>query len=83
TKVHCLVASFPDSNKRYVVALPGENAQCVGEGLVEIFEHIGLVPMVLVRDNATGAAHRTAWDKITSVGLFQLFLEHYRIEARF
>ena len=46
TKVHCLVASFPYSNKRYVVALPGENAQCVCEGLVEIFEHIGLVPMV-------------------------------------
>lgn len=83
TKVHCLVASFPYSNKRYVVALPGENAQCVCEGLVEIFEHIGLVPMVLVMDNATGAAHRTAWDKITIVGLFQLFLEHYRIEARF
>ncbi len=54
TKVHCLVASFPYSNKRYVVALPGENAQCVCEGLVEIFEHIGLVPMVLVMDNATG-----------------------------
>lgn len=83
TKVHCLVASFPYSNKRYVVALPGENAQCVCEGLVEIFEHIGLVPMVLVMGNATGAAHRTAWDKITIVGLFQLFLEHYRIEARF
>ena len=33
TKVHCLVASFPYSNKRYVVALPGENAQCVCEGL--------------------------------------------------
>ena len=31
TKVHCLVASFPYSNKRYVVALPGENAQCVCE----------------------------------------------------
>ena len=57
TKVHCLVASFPYSNKRYVVALPGENAQCVCEGLVEIFEHIGLVPMVLVMDNATGRAH--------------------------
>ena len=83
TKVHCLVASFPYSNKRYVVALPGENAQCVCEGLVEIFEHIGLVPMVLVMDNATGAAHHRAWDKITIVGLFQLFLEHYRIEARF
>ena len=33
TDVHCLVASFPYSNMRYAVALPGENAECVCEGL--------------------------------------------------
>ncbi|KLN74275.1 transposase, partial [Bifidobacterium bifidum LMG 13195] len=64
---HCLVASFPYSNKRYVVALPGENAQCVCEGLVEIFEHIGLVPMVLVMDNATGAALHGCCQDIVAV----------------
>ena len=58
TDVHCLVASFPHSNMRYAVALPGENAECVCEGLLEVFEHIGAVPPVLVLDNATGAAHR-------------------------
>ena len=47
TDVHCLVASFPYSNMRYAVALPGENAECVCEGLLEVFEHIGAVPPVL------------------------------------
>lgn len=31
-KVHCLVATFPHSNMRYVAAMPGENAECVCEG---------------------------------------------------
>ena len=54
TDVHCLVASFPYSNMRYAVALPGENAECVCEGLLEVFEHIGAVPPVLV----PGRRHR-------------------------
>ena len=81
--VHCLVATFPHSNMRYVAAMPGENAECVCEGLLEIFEHIGLVPSLLVFDNATGAAHRVAWDKVSVVRVFQLFCEHHRVEARF
>lgn len=81
--VHCLVATFPHSNMRYVAAMPGENAECVCEGLLEIFEHVGLVPPLLVFDNATGAAHRVAWDKVSVVRVFQLFCEHHRVEARF
>ena len=54
TDVHCLVASFPYSNMRYAVALPGENAECVCEGLLGVFEHIGAVPPVLV----PGRRHR-------------------------
>ena len=83
TDVHCLVVSFPYSNMRYAVALPGENAECVCEGLLGVFEHIGAVPPVLVLDNATGAAHRVAWDKVTVVELFQRFIAHHRIEVRF
>ena len=81
TDVHCLVASFPYSNMRYAVALPGENAECVCEGLLEVFEHIGAVPPVLVLDNATGAAHRVSWDRIVVVEVFQRFVAHHRIEA--
>ena len=83
TDVHCLVASFPYSNMRYAVALPGENAECVCEGLLEVFEHIGAVPPVLVLDNATGAAHRVSWDRIVVVEVFQRFVAHHRIEVRF
>ena len=52
--VHCLVATFPHSNMRYVAAMPGENAECVCEGLLEIFEHIGLVPSLLVSGQRDG-----------------------------
>ena len=52
-RVHCLVATFPHSNMRYVAAMPGENAECVCEGPARIFDHIGMAPRVLVLDNAT------------------------------
>ena len=67
TDVHCLVVSFPHSNMRYAVALPGENAECVCEGLRVVFDHAGVAPLVMVFDNATGAGHRVAWDGITVV----------------
>ena len=67
-KAHCLVAAFPYSNMRWVVAL---------------FRHIGLAPRVLVFGNATGAAHRVAWGKITVVDVFRRFVEHYRVEVGF
>ena len=48
TDVHCLVVSFPHSNMRYAVALPGENAECVCEGLRVVFDHAGVAPRVMV-----------------------------------
>ena len=83
TDVRCLVVTFPYSNMRWVVALPGENAECVCEGSETVFGHIGLAPRVLVFDDATGAAHRVAWDRITIVDVFRRFVEHCRVEVRF
>ena len=37
----------------------------------------------MVFDNAAGAAHRVAWDRITIVDVFQRFVERYRVEVRF
>ena len=68
---------------RYVAAMPGENAECVCEGLAQIFDHIGMVPRVLVLDNATGAGHRVAWNKVTVMRVFAMFCDHYRLETRF
>ena len=64
TDVHCLVVSFPHSNMRYAVALPGENAECVCEGLRVVFEHAGVAPLVMVsvRRHRRGAPGRVGRD---------------------
>jgi hypothetical protein len=41
------------------------------------------VPALPVLDNATGAAHRVAWDKAGVAGVSRLFCGHHRVEARF
>lgn len=56
--VRFLVASFPYSNMRWVVALPGETSECVCQGLLWIFGRMGMAPRVVVFDNATGVGHR-------------------------
>ena len=80
---HCLVVTFPHSNMRYVTSLPGENAECLCHGLIEVFEHIGGVPPVIVMDNATGAGRRNAKGEVTPAAVFDAFLAHHRIDARF
>ena len=70
---HCLVVTFPHSNMRYVTSLPGENAECLCHGLVEVFEHIGGVPPVIVMDNATGAGRRNARGEVTPAAVFDAF----------
>ena len=41
---HVLVLTFPHANARFCVGLPAERAECLCEGLLLIFEHIGGVP---------------------------------------
>ena len=81
--VHFLVVSFPYSNMRYVAALPGETAECVCHGLNLVFSHVGMVPRVLVFDNATGVGRRRADGTVTQTRLFSLFCAHYGFETRF
>ena len=81
--VHVLVVSFPYSNMRFCVALPGENAECVCAGLIRVFDEAGRVPRVLVFDNATGVGHRSGRE-VTMTRVFNAFQAHYRIgEVRF
>ena len=70
---HCLVVTFPHSNMRYVTSLPGENAECLCHGLIEVFEHIGGVPPVIVMDNATGAGRRNARGEVTPAAVLDVF----------
>ena len=75
--VHYLAVSFPYSNMRYVAALPGETAECVCHELSMVFAHAGMVPRVLVFDNATGVGHCNADGTVTQTRLFSLFSAHY------
>lgn len=71
--VHFLVVSFPYSNMRWVVALPGETSECVCQGLLWIFERMGMAPRVVVFDNATGVGHRRPDGTAARTRLFSLF----------
>lgn len=79
-----LVLSFPFSNGGFLQLNYGENMECLLEGLVAMFEHIGGVPTEIWFDNT-----RTIVTKVIKGGVrnvterFQRFCEHYRIKAVF
>lgn len=80
--VRFLVASFPYSNMRWVVALPGETSECVCQGLLWVFERMGMAPRMVVFDNATGVGHRRPDGTAARTRLFSLFCAHYGFEPR-
>lgn len=77
-----LVVSFPYSNDGYVQVFGGENAECVCQGLKDIFEYIGGVPPILIFDNATGVGKRIC-DTVHETKMFQRFRAHYGFRVRF
>lgn len=81
--VHSLAVSFPYSNMRWVAALPGETAECVCQGLPEVFERTGMTPKVVVFDNATGVGHRNSDGTAARTRLFSLFCARYGFGPRF
>lgn len=77
-----LTVSFPYSNDGYSQVFRGETAECVCQGLMDIFNYIGGVPYLLVFDNATGVGRRVM-DKIHETELFARFRAHYGFQIRF
>lgn len=79
-----LELSYPHSNKGYLQLFPGENMECLLEGLVNIFDHINCVPSEIWFDNT-----KTIVTKILRGGnrelteRFTRFMEHYRFKAVF
>lgn len=79
-----LVLSFPYSNGGFLQLNYGENMECLLEGMVAMFEHIGGVPTEIWFDNT-----RTIVTEIIKGGSrnvterFQRFCEHYRIKPVF
>lgn len=79
---HYLVVSFPYSNQGFAQVFGGETAECVCQGLLDVFEHIGGVPPVVVFDNAAGVGRRVV-DMVKETELFKRFRLHHGFEARF
>ena len=77
-----LTVSFPYSNDGFSQIFGGETAECVCQGLQDIFEFIGGVPPLLIFDNATGVGRRIG-DAIHESELFAKFRAHYHFRVRF
>lgn len=77
-----LTLSFPQSNAAYMQAFGGETAECVCQGLRDIFHRIGGVPLRIVFDNATGIGRRVR-DQVTFSELFLRFKCHYGFSVSF
>lgn len=76
--------SFPYSNQGYFQLFKGENQECLFEGLISIFEHIGGVPARIWFDNTRTIVTRVLKDGgRTLTDDFLRFSEHYRFEAVF
>ena len=79
-----LIVSFPYSNGGYIQLNYGENMECLLEGLVAVFNHIGGVPMEIWFDNTKTIVTniiRGGGRKITE--RFQRFCDHYRFKPVF
>lgn len=82
TRLKYLVVTFPYSNVGFTQFFHGENAECVCQGLKDIFMHInGSVPRLVV-DNATGIGRRMG-ERIRMAKLFEQFKAHYNMTVIF
>ena len=77
-----LTLSFPHSNDSFTQVFGGETAECVCQGLKDIFRYIDGVPWVIIFDNATGVGRRIG-EVIHESKLFQRMRAHYGFSVRF
>jgi transposase len=77
-----LCVSFPYSNAAYMQLFGGETAECVAQGLQDIFRRMGGVPSRIVFDNASGVGRRVS-DQVRMAELFLRFKAHYGFEVTF
>ena len=77
-----LTLSFPHSNDSFTLVFGGETAECVCQGLKDIFAYIGGVPWAIVFDNATGVGRRIG-TVIHESKLFHRMRAHYGFSVRF
>jgi len=82
TAFQYLVLSFPYSNAGFAQVLPGENCECLLEGLKWIFQHLGGVPGKIRFDNLTAAVTLRKGNRKIAES-FDRFCLHYGFEAEF
>lgn len=82
TRLSYFVLAFPFSNVGLAQVFPGENAECVCQALVNIFDYIGGVPSKIVFDNAAGVGRRVG-DAARTTELFEACSAHYGFRYRF
>jgi len=80
--VHVLVVTLPHSNGRWATCSMSQRPECLCESMLQVFEHIGGVPQVMVLDNATEAGRRLA-GVVRESSLFAAFRHHHGFEVRF
>ena len=79
---HYLVVSFPHSNVGLAQVLWGETAECVCQGLLNVFLFVGGVPRRAVFDNATEVGRRVG-DEVRTSALFRAFAAHFGLDYSF
>lgn len=79
---HFLVVEFPHSNVGLAQVFWGETSECVCQGLRNVFEFVGGVPVRAVFDNATEVGRRVGSEVRTSA-LFRRFAAHYGLDYSF
>ncbi len=77
-----LCLTFPYSNSGYVQLFGGETAECVAQGLKDLFERIGRVPTRIVFDNASGVGRKIG-EKVRFAEMFMRFKCHYGFQVTF
>ena len=80
TRMRHFVLDFPYSNIGPSQLMPGENAECTCQALLNLFEWLGGVPRRIVYDNAAGVGRRR-FDEIRLTRLFQAFQAHYGFDC--
>ena len=76
--------SFPQSNQGYFQVSSAENQECLFEGLIAIFEHIGGVPPKIWFDNTKTIVTKVLKDgDRTLTDVFLRFCGHYRFDHVF
>lgn len=82
TRGKYLTVTFPHSNVGLTQVFWGETAECVCQGLRNVFEFVGGVPRRAVFDNATEVGGRVGGEVRTSE-LFRRFAAHYGLDYTF